>query len=87
MYSFIFSDRLKKKTRKLAKKDKAASEALYKKIQEILENPYHYKPLGAPMQGLRRVHIMGCFVLTYGIDEKNKVVNLEDFAHHDEAYH
>lgn len=87
MYSLILSEVIKKKTEKLSKKDKTVATALNKKVQEILENPYHYKPLRAPMQGLRRVHIMGCFVLIYSIDERNKTVVLEDFAHHDQAYH
>lgn len=74
-------------TKKLLKRDRNIIDALYNKISEIIQDPYHYKPLRAPMQGLRRVHIMGCFVLTYSIDEKNKTVILHDFAHHDEAYH
>ncbi len=41
----------------------------------------------APTQGFRRVHIMSCFVLTYSIDENAKTIILQDFAHHDEAYH
>ena len=57
-----------------------------KKLEEILENPYRFKPLRAPKQGLRRVHIDRSFVMVYSIDDSRKVVVIEDYAHHDEIY-
>ncbi len=38
------------------------------------------------MQHLRRVHVDKSFVLTYSVDEKNKVVIIEDYDHHDKIY-
>jgi YafQ family addiction module toxin component len=67
-------------------KDRLKLEIINKKVSEILEDPYRYKPLKAPMQHMRRVHIAGSFVLIFSINEKAKTVILEDFAHHDEAY-
>ena len=87
MYCIIESEEFKKVIKKLLKRNKFMIDTIYKKVAEIVENPYHYKPLRAPKQGYRRVHILGCFVLTYSIDEGRKAVVLEDFTHHDEAYH
>jgi len=62
VYSLEIADNLNKTFGKLAKKDKTTLQAINKKVNEILENPYHYKPLRAPMQNKRRVHISGSFV-------------------------
>jgi len=74
------------KFRKLEKRDKALLTAISKKVQQILENPHHFKPLRGDMHGARRVHIEGCFVLIYEIDEPGKTVRLLDYGHHDEIY-
>lgn len=70
---------------KLAKKNPKQMIVVGKKIRQILANPYHFKPLKAPMQHLRRAHV-GSFVLVYSIDEGNKVITIEDYAHHDKVY-
>ncbi len=85
-YSLDVSDDLDKIFQKLAKKDKRTLEAINKKIKEILENPTHYKPLHAPLQNKRRVHISGSFVLIFKIDEEKKIVQILEFEHHDKAY-
>ncbi len=85
-HSLEVAERLSKVFRKLAKKDKTTFEAISKKVNEILENPYLYKPLKAPMQNKRRVHISGSFVLIFKIDEPRKVVQVLEFEHHDKAY-
>jgi len=68
------------------KRDPVQHAAFQRKIREILEGPYRFKPLRAPMQNKRRVHVYGPFVLTYSIDESRKVVILEDYDHHDHIY-
>ena len=85
-YSLEIAEELNKVFDKLAKRDKVTFDAINKKVNEILENPYHYKPLRAPMQNKRRVHIAGSFVLIFKIDEERKVVQLLEFEHHDKAY-
>ena len=85
-YSLEVAEELNKVFDKLAKRDKVTFDAINKKVNEILENPYHYKPLRAPMQNRRRVHIAGSFVLIFKIDEERKVVQLLEFEHHDKAY-
>jgi len=71
---------------KLAKKNPKQMIIIEKKVEQILANPHHFKPLRAPMQNLRRVHVGKSFVLVYSIDEERKLVTIEDYAHHDEVY-
>jgi mRNA-degrading endonuclease RelE of RelBE toxin-antitoxin system len=52
---------------------------------EICLEPHKFKPLNAPMQGQRRVHI-GSFAPTYSINEATRTVTVEDYAHHDVVY-
>ena len=85
-YQLNISESLDKKFIKLHKKNKKQMQMINKKVQQILEKPYNFKPLRGDMHGARRVHIDKSFVLTYEIDEKNKIVKLLDYAHHDKIY-
>ena len=71
---------------KMAKREKYNLEIIYKKLEEICEDPEKFKPLNAPMQNLRRVHVLKSFVITYSIDDQAHTVWIEDYAHHDEVY-
>ncbi len=71
--------------RKLAKKNPQLNIAIQEKMEEIVQNPQHYKPLGNVMKGKYRVHF-GSFVLVFSIDEARKIVIFEDFDHHDKIY-
>ena len=86
MYNLEIKPELQKILSKLSKKDKKIYEAVVKKIEEILQNPQHYKPLKYDFAGERRVHIMKNFVLKFEIDENTKTVCFLFFGHHDEAY-
>ena len=55
-------------------------------MQEVLADPYRFKPLRKPLQSKRRVHVGGSFVLVYEINEKEKLVTSLDFEHHDNVY-
>ena len=70
----------------LAKRNKKQLEIIYKKIQEVRQNPQHYKNLRYPLQHLKRVHIGSSFVLVFSVDERRKVVIVEDYDHHDNIY-
>lgn len=67
-------------------KNRTLRDALDKKVIQVLEFPQRFKPLRAPMQNKRRVHVLKSFVLTYSIDEATRTVKLLAFTHHDEAY-
>ena len=86
MYKLAVKENLDKKLKKLRKKDKELLRFINMKVQNILKDPYRYKPLKKPLQNKRRVHIGGSFVLIYEINKKEKVVTLFDFDHHDNIY-
>lgn len=85
-YTLELSEKISKKFYKLEKKGKAQLEAVNKKLKQILEDPYRFKPLRGDMKGGRRVHIEKSFVLTYEINENCKKVRLLDYDHHDKIY-
>jgi YafQ family addiction module toxin component len=85
-YRLEISKEADKKFNKLSKKNKRQLEIIDKKVQEILSNPYHFKPLRSNMKNIRRVHISKSFVLTYEILESKKVVRLLNYKHHDKIY-
>jgi YafQ family addiction module toxin component len=86
VYKLAIKESLDKKFKKLQKKDKEMLRLIYKKVQDMLEDPYLFKPLRKPLQNKRRVHVGGSFVLVYEINEKEKIVILCDFDHHDNIY-
>ncbi|MDO8725536.1 MAG: type II toxin-antitoxin system mRNA interferase toxin, RelE/StbE family [Candidatus Methanoperedens sp.] len=86
MYTLEVRESVDRIFSKLAKKNPKQMRIIDKKIQQVLENPHHFKPLRAPMQHLRRVHIDKSFVLTYSVDEQNEIVIIEDYDHHDNVY-
>ncbi|MBA3060672.1 MAG: type II toxin-antitoxin system mRNA interferase toxin, RelE/StbE family [Nitrospirae bacterium] len=86
MYKLAIKESLDKKFKKLQKKDKEILRLIDRKVQDILVDPYRFKPLRKPMENKRRVHVGGSFVLVYEINEKKKLVTLLDFDHHDNVY-
>ncbi len=86
MYQLAIKESLDKKFKKLQKKDKTMLHLIDSKVKDILDDPRRFKPLRKPLQNKRRVHISGSFVLVYEIDEKEKLVTLLDFDHHDNIY-
>ena len=82
----LISEECERNIKKLSKKNSVLKEALEKKMQEILENPQHYKPLKYDLAGERRAHILKSFVLKFEINEETKAVIFIFFGHHDEAY-
>lgn len=86
MYAYEIVTSLQKDLNKLYKRDRKLYEIVMNKIEEIIKNPQHYKPLRNELAGERRVHIMKSFVLKFEIDEKKEIVKFIFFGHHDEAY-
>lgn len=85
-YNLQVSEYVDEIFQKLSKRNKKQLEIINKKINQILEDPYHFKPLRGDMKGSRRVHIDKSFVLVYEIDENIKTVRLADYDHHDKVY-
>jgi len=86
MYDLEIRPHLEKILTKLNKKNPKQTEIIMKKVERILENPYRYKNLRAPLNNWKRVHIDKHFVLTYSVNEKKKNVVLEDYDHHNKIY-
>ena len=85
-YEFTFTILCEKQIDKATRKNSFLRKILDNKINEIILNPHHYKPLGYDLAGERRVHIMKNQVLKFRIDEQNKTIVFIFFGHHNEAY-
>jgi mRNA-degrading endonuclease RelE of RelBE toxin-antitoxin system len=72
--------------RRLCGRNAGLRHAVDSKVAQILLNPLHFKPLRAPLQGVRRVHIAGSFVLLFEPFNTRGVVRILRLAHHDEAF-
>ena len=82
-YISKFSPQFGRTLKKLKKKDKILFERIHKKVEEIIDNPEHYKPLRYSLRGLLRVHV-GSFIILFQINEN--VIEFIEFEHHDKAY-
>ena len=85
-YTSVIEEKCRRDINKATKKNTILRKILDKKINEVILNPNHYKPLRHDLKGERRVHIMKSFILKFIIDEKNKSVVFIFFGHHDDAY-
>jgi mRNA interferase RelE/StbE/toxin YoeB len=85
-YNYEEKEHIEKLFAKMAKKDQRQLFIIKKKLIQILDNPYAFKPLTGPMHGLRAVHIDKSFVLTYSINDQTRTVVVEDYGHHDRIY-
>jgi YafQ family addiction module toxin component len=85
-WTFEVAPEFERDYRKLCARNAGLKRAVDKKVEQILTAPLHYKPLRAPLQGVRRVHVGGSFVLLFEPDDRRQVVRLLRLAHHDEAY-
>ncbi len=86
MYGMEIKASCQKEIIKSCKKNPVLRKALENKINEILLNPAHYKPLRYDLVGERRVHILKSFVLTFEVVESERKVIFLRFRHHDDAY-
>jgi mRNA-degrading endonuclease RelE of RelBE toxin-antitoxin system len=55
VYNLAIKEGLDKKFKKLQKKDKAMLQLINDKVQEILDDPFRFKPLRRPLHNKRRV--------------------------------
>jgi YafQ family addiction module toxin component len=85
-WTLELSPQFERDYRKHCGKNAGFKSAVDRKIEQILHNPLHYKPLRAPLQGFRRVHVGGSFVMIFQPIEAHQVVRLVTLAHHDDAY-
>ena len=86
MHSYELRKSVEKIFLKLAKRNTKQLLIIENKIQEVRQNPQHYKNLRMPLQHLKRVHIDKSFVLVFSVDETKKHIIIEDYEHHDNIY-
>lgn len=65
------------------KRHKLFAQSILKKIDQIVDNPYHFKPLRNKLKNYRRAHI-GHYVIIYRIEDN--CIYFEAIVHHDKAY-
>jgi YafQ family addiction module toxin component len=89
-FSFQLSDELKTTIKTIAKKDQKMTEAINKKIKQIISSDDftidHYKNLQHSMSDYKRVHIMKHFVLLFKVYKKENFILFDKFDHHDKIY-
>jgi len=86
VYVLDIRPKLYKQLEKLEKSNVVLFDAIFKKVDEILENPERYENLRAPLNHLKGVHIQKSFVLLFSVDKETKTVILEKFEHHPENH-
>ena len=86
MYSYELRKKVEKIFFKLAKKNSKQLFMIENKVQEIRQNPQHYKNLRKPLRHFKRVHIDKSFVMIFSVDENKKNIIIEDYNHHDNIY-
>jgi len=89
-FEFALSDELKAEIIVLAKKDKTITEAINKKIKQIIQSDEftinHYKNLRHDLSEYKRVHILKSFVLLFKVYKNKNFILFDKFGHHDEIY-
>ena len=86
MWDLQVSPEFERDYKKLCHRNAAFKHSVDAKVERIRENPLHFKPLRAPLQGVRRVHVGGSYVLLFEPIPELEAVRLLRIAHHDEAY-
>ena len=86
MYNLEIKPSCQRDIEKLCRKNSLLRKIIENKMKEILQNPWHYKPLRYDLVSERRVHIMKNFVLKFEIHESRQAVEFIFFGHHDNAY-
>ncbi|HLC36087.1 MAG TPA: type II toxin-antitoxin system RelE/ParE family toxin [archaeon] len=85
-YSLEMEEKCKKALAKAGSRNSELKKSVENKLQQILEDPYRFKPLRFPLQNKRRVHILKSFVMVFEALEKEKTVRVLDIDHHDNVY-
>lgn len=90
MFEFDISDILRKKLKKLAKKDKILVQNFKRKLQEVIhcneKTISTYKNLKSPLNQFKRIHLTDNFILLFKVYEKDNKVVFFDIIHRNRAY-
>ena len=90
MFTYDITDRLRKKLKKLGKRDKILAEIFKKKLDEVISRDERtinsYKNLKAPKNEFKRIHLTDNFILLFKVNIKDKHIIFVDILHWDYAY-
>lgn len=88
MFTYDITDVLRKKLRKLARKDRILAQTFYRKLQEIINRDSgtinFYKNLKSPMNEFKRIHLTDNYILLFKVE--NKHIVFVDIKHWDYVY-
>lgn len=88
MYDYDITDKLRKKLKKIGKKDKALARNFYKKVHEIISRDEKglnsYKNLKSPLNEYKRIHLTDNYILLFAV-EKERIVFI-DILHWDKLF-
>jgi len=88
MNPYDITDILRKKLRKIGKKDKVLAQNFYRKLMEIISRDESginaFKNLKSPMNEYKRIHLTDNFILLFKL-HKNKIIFI-DIRHRDDVY-
>lgn len=82
-YKLLFTPTSEKQLKKLKQKDPVLFSRIKKKLEELLDNPLHFKPLQNKLKGCRRIHF-DPFVVVFEIEGETIIFHY--IKHHDDAY-
>ncbi|MBT3408644.1 hypothetical protein HOD20_05885 [archaeon] len=90
MFDFDISDKLRKKLKKLGKRDKVLARIFYKKLNEVIEKNKisinTYKNLKSPQNEYKRIHLTDNFILIFNVNIDTNYILFIDILHWDNAY-
>ena len=90
MFEFDFSDEFKKIFIKISKKSPKISQAINRKVREIISRDKDsiklYKNLKHDLKNLKRVHITEWLVITFEVKLDNNFILFVNIASRDEVY-
>ena len=86
MFTYDITDVLRKKLKKLGKKDRVLAQTFYKKLQEVIKRDEKtinsYKNLKSPMNDFKRIHLTDNYILLFKVEKKHiVVVDIKHWAH------
>ncbi len=73
MYKLAIKISLDKKFKKLQKKDKDTLRLINRKVKDILDDPYRFKPLRKPLQNIKKSSCWG--ILRVNLPDQSKRKN------------
>ncbi|MFP4656115.1 MAG: type II toxin-antitoxin system RelE family toxin [Candidatus Woesearchaeota archaeon] len=90
MFSYDLSDKLRRKTKKLGKKDRILAENMKNKIKEIVSHNKNtidtYKNLKSSMDEYKRIHLTDNYILLFVVNKEENHTLFMDIAHWDKVY-